>query len=91
MPLVHWEAGSASLLLDVREPAEIADYAVPGALNIPLKQLRSRLAEIPRDREIAVICRSGQRAYLATRILLQNGFDAKTLSGGVLAVQQSET
>ena len=91
MPLVHWEAGGASLLLDVREPAEIADYAVPGAINIPLKQLRTRLAEIPRDREIAVICRSGQRAYLATRILLQNGFDAKTLSGGVLAVQQSQT
>lgn len=91
MPLAHWNAGNTSLLLDVREPAEIAAYAVPGALNIPLKQLRARLTEIPRDREIAVICRSGQRAYLATRILLQNGYDAKTLSGGVLAVQQSET
>jgi rhodanese-related sulfurtransferase len=91
MPLAHWNASSTSLLLDVREPAEIAAYAVPGSLNIPLKQLRARLTEIPRDREIAVICRSGQRAYLATRILLQNGYDAKTLSGGVLAVQQSET
>jgi NADPH-dependent 2,4-dienoyl-CoA reductase/sulfur reductase-like enzyme/rhodanese-related sulfurtransferase len=89
MPLVHWSADDHSLLLDVREPSEIEAYAVPGALSIPLKQLRARLVEIPRDREIAVICRSGQRAYLATRILLQNGFDAKTLSGGVLAVQQA--
>ncbi len=91
MPLAHWDVGNTCLLLDVREPAEIATYPVPGAINIPLKQLRARLAEIPRDREIAVICRSGQRAYLATRILLQSGYEAKTLSGGVLAIQQSET
>lgn len=89
MPLAHWSVDHTSLLLDVREPSEIADYAVPGALSIPLKQLRARLSEIPRNRDIAVICRSGQRAYLATRILLQNGFTARTLSGGVLAVQQS--
>jgi NADPH-dependent 2,4-dienoyl-CoA reductase/sulfur reductase-like enzyme/rhodanese-related sulfurtransferase len=88
MPVAHWHETGESLLLDVREPSEIAAYAVPGALNIPLKQLRARLSEVPRDRPVNVICRSGQRAYLATRILLQNGFDAKNLSGGVLAVQQ---
>ena len=89
MPVAHWSTDDTSLLLDVREPAEIAAYAVSDAIHIPLKQLRARLSELPRDREIAVICRSGQRAYLATRILLQNGFSAKTLSGGVLAVQET--
>ena len=89
MPVAHWSADNTSLLLDVREPAEIEAYAVPDAIHIPLKQLRARLSELPRDREIAVICRSGQRAYIATRILLQNGFSAKTLSGGVLAVHKN--
>jgi NADPH-dependent 2,4-dienoyl-CoA reductase/sulfur reductase-like enzyme/rhodanese-related sulfurtransferase len=85
MPLVHWDALDGSLLLDVRNPQEIAVEAVPGALNIPLPLLRSRLAELPRDREIAVICRSAVRAYYATRILLQNGFKAKNISGGMLS------
>ncbi len=89
MPLTHWNGSGDSLLLDVREPSEIAAFAVPGALNIPLKQLRARIGEIPRDKQIDVICRSGQRAYLATRILLQNGLKARTLSGGVLSVQQA--
>ncbi len=89
MPVAHWSADKTSLLLDVREPAEIEAYAVPDAIQIPLKQLRARLSELPRDREIAVICRSGQRAYIATRILLQNGLSAKTLSGGVLAVHKN--
>ena len=65
---------------------ELAVENVPGALNIPLGQLRSRLNELPRDREINVICRSGQRAYTATRILLQNGFKAKDISGGMLSL-----
>ena len=54
-------------------------------MHIPLAQLRGRLDELPRDREIHVVCRSGQRAFAATRCLLQNGFDAKVLSGGLLA------
>ena len=60
----------------MREPVELAVENVPGAVNIPMGQLRSRLGELPRDREIHVICRSAQRAYYATRILLQNGFKA---------------
>jgi rhodanese-related sulfurtransferase len=55
------------------------------AINIPLGQLRSRLGELPRDRDILVICRSGGRAYYATRILLQDGFNARTLSGVMLS------
>ena len=58
---------------------------MPGAVNIPLPQLRSRLGELPRDREIHIICRSAQRAYYATRILLQHGFKAKNIAGGMLS------
>ncbi|MGA8033769.1 MAG: FAD-dependent oxidoreductase, partial [Casimicrobiaceae bacterium] len=91
MPLSHWGAGGDPLLLDVRAPMELAVESVPGAVNIPLGQLRERLGELPRDREILVICRSGGRAYFATRILLQNGFKARTLAGGMLSRTQTET
>jgi rhodanese-related sulfurtransferase len=50
-----------------------------------LPQLRTRLRELQPDREIHVICRSAQRAYYATRILMQNGFKAKNISGGMLS------
>jgi NADPH-dependent 2,4-dienoyl-CoA reductase/sulfur reductase-like enzyme/rhodanese-related sulfurtransferase len=84
MPVAHW-ADEHPFLLDVRQPAELAVEQVPGVVNIPLPDLRARLDELPRDREIHVICRSGQRAYYATRILLQNGFDARNVSGGMLS------
>jgi len=86
MPLVHWDTAKTGFLLDVREPMELAVENVPDAVNIPIGELRARLGEIPRDREIHVICRSGQRAYLATRILLQNGFKARNISGGMLSL-----
>jgi len=85
MPLCHWTSVDGQFLLDVRNPPELAVEQVPGALNIPLPELRARLGELPRDREILVICRSAQRAYYATRILLQNGFKARNLSGGMLS------
>jgi rhodanese-related sulfurtransferase len=85
MPLGHWNSLDNAFLLDVRNPPELAVEAVPGTVNIPLPQLRARLGELPRDREICVICRSGGRAYFATRILLQNGFKARNISGGMLS------
>ncbi len=85
MPLTHWDSLNGGFLLDVREKIELAVEHVPEAVNIPLGELRSRLDELPRDREILVICRSGQRAYTATRCLLQNGFDARVISGGMLS------
>jgi NADPH-dependent 2,4-dienoyl-CoA reductase/sulfur reductase-like enzyme/rhodanese-related sulfurtransferase len=85
MPIAHWDATDGAFLLDVRQPVELKVESVPGAVNIPLGQLRGRLSELPRDREILVICRSAQRAYYATRILLQNGFKARNLSGGMLS------
>jgi NADPH-dependent 2,4-dienoyl-CoA reductase/sulfur reductase-like enzyme/rhodanese-related sulfurtransferase len=85
MPLVHWGDTQGGFLLDVRQPLELIVERVQGAANIPLDELRARLGELPRDREILVICRSGQRAYYATRILLQNGFKARDISGGMLS------
>ncbi len=54
-------------------------------VNIPVDELRGRLDELPRDREILVTCRLGQRAYYATQILVQNGFTVRTVAGGMLA------
>ena len=85
MPINHWDAAEKGFLLDVRDPVELAVENAPGAVNIPLGQLRARLDELPRDQEIQVICRSGQRAYSATRILLQHGFKARNVSGGMLS------
>jgi rhodanese-related sulfurtransferase len=90
MPVRHWGEADKALLLDVRMPTELAVESVAGAVNIPLPQLRARLGELPRDREILTICRSGGRAYFATRILLQNGFKARTLSGGMLSRTHSQ-
>lgn len=89
-PLTHWEDRGEGFLLDVREPAELAAASVPGVVNIPLGALRDRLAELPKDREIDVICRSGQRAYVAARLLLQRGYRARVLSGGMLARAHEE-
>ena len=85
MPVSHWTEVDGKFLLDVRNPQELAAEKVPGAVNIPLPELRARLGELPRDREIHVICRSAQRAYYATRILLQNGFKARVMSGGMMS------
>ncbi len=85
MPIIHWAAADGGFILDVRQPAELQVEHIPGAVNIPLPELRARLDELPRDREIFVICRSGQRAYYATRILLQNGLNARTVAGGMLS------
>jgi NADPH-dependent 2,4-dienoyl-CoA reductase/sulfur reductase-like enzyme/rhodanese-related sulfurtransferase len=85
MPLADWDSlgSDDALLLDVREPAEFEAGSIPGAVNVPLSQLRSRLAEVPRDRRIDVYCGVGQRGYYATRFLRQNGMEARNLSGGI--------
>lgn len=89
--LVHWEEwkdrhaadDAMPLVLDVRKPEERASAAVPRTRNLPLGELRSSLGELPRDREIWVHCGVGQRSYYAARILKQNGFQVRNLSGGL--------
>jgi len=84
-PIVHW--GDAELdgvfLLDVRDPDEFEKQHIDGAVNIPLGELRARLDEIPEDRDIWVYCAVGQRAYYATRALMQRGRSIRNLSGGI--------
>jgi len=75
-------------LLDVRTPGEFSAGAIPGAVNIPLDELRGRLDELPKDRPLAVYCGTGLRSYLACRVLTQNGFQAANLSGGIQTWQQ---
>ncbi|WP_031434085.1 FAD-dependent oxidoreductase [Methylomarinum vadi] len=74
---------SRAQLVDVRTAAEFERKHIPGALNIPLDSLRERLDELSREREVWVVCGVGLRAYNATRILQQHGFQVKNLSGGM--------
>ena len=69
-------------LLDVRTPAEVQAGTIPGAVNIPLDQLRQRMDELPKDKEILAFCAVGLRGYLACRILTQHGFKCRNLTGG---------
>jgi len=89
LPIADWKQLNAdcALLVDVRDPDEFAEGHVPGAINLPLIQVRHRLGELPRDREIWLYCGVGQRAYYATRALHQNGFRVKNLPGGVRTYQ----
>lgn len=75
-------------VLDVRSHEEVtgsAIYGAPHAINIPLHELRERIAELDSTQPTVVSCASGARSYLAVRILMQRGFDAVyNLSGGTL-------
>ena len=86
LPLADWKQllPDSALLVDVRDPGEFEDRHIAGAINLPLNELRERLGELPRDREIWLYCRVGQRGYYATRLLMQHGFKVKNLSGGYL-------
>ena len=77
-----------AILLDVREEAEVAAYAIPNAKNIPLGALRDRLSELDPTRRIIVFCAVGVRAYTGARILMQNGFtNVEVYPGGVRLYQ----
>ncbi len=74
---------AAGTLLDVRGKKEFSSWHIPGAINIPLGQLRTRLNEINKDKPVYIYCRVGFRSYLAYRILIQKGFrQASVLAGG---------
>jgi sulfur-carrier protein adenylyltransferase/sulfurtransferase len=71
------------VLLDVREPDEHETCRIEGSMLIPLGQLPSRLAELPNDKEIVVHCHHGGRSARAAGFLIQQGFTAKNLAGGI--------
>jgi len=88
----HWDALDESkvFILDVRDKEEFDEGHVPNAVNIPLNTLRSRLNQLPKDKEVGVYCFVGQSSYVATRILVQNGFKVSNLSGGFLMYRAVE-
>lgn len=75
-------------LLDVRNPAELTTNGqIPGAINIPVDELRGRLNELPKDKEILITCQVGLRGHVAYRMLTLAGFTARNLSGGFKTFQ----
>lgn len=80
------DAGENFLLLDVREPDEIATASLAWATVIPMGEIPERLAELPADKPIYVLCRSGARSGRVTQFLTQNGYtDVANVTGGILA------
>lgn len=85
-PTVQWHGlddavRAGAVLIDVRSPAEHAAGAIPGALNVPLDELRDRLDELPAG-PLVVHCQVGLRGHIATRLLRQHGRDVRNLDGG---------
>lgn len=89
LPLADWDAlpDTSALVVDVREPDELRSGHLPGVLNAPLSTLRERFRELPRDRELWLICGVGQRAYYAARFLAQHGYRVRHLSGGMVTAR----
>jgi rhodanese-related sulfurtransferase len=78
------DAGEDFVLLDVREPDEIATASVTGATTIPMAQVPQHLAELPKDRPIVVMCHHGGRSAKVTTFLNANGYaNAVNLDGGI--------
>ena len=76
-----YQAGA--FVLDVRTQAEWDEYHAPNTTLIPLDELPSRLSELPKDKEIVVVCRSGNRSQQGRDILLQAGYNATSMAGGL--------
>jgi rhodanese-related sulfurtransferase len=74
---------SGTFVVDVRTQEEWDEYHVPNTTLIPLDQLPNRLSELPKDKEIVVICRSGNRSKEGRDILVKAGYNATSMTGGV--------
>ncbi|ACZ38514.1 rhodanese-like domain-containing protein [Sphaerobacter thermophilus] len=87
-PQQAWERASRgdAVIVDVREPDEVAEVAVPGALVIPLGKLDEEVETIPSDREVLFLCRSGNRSAYATDFYRQRGHErTANITGGIIA------
>ena len=76
-------------VLDVREPVEWQHGHVEASLHVPMMELPQRLDDLPRDRQLLVVCTVGGRSARAVQFLQQQGFDATNLDGGLLEWQSS--
>jgi rhodanese-related sulfurtransferase len=78
--------GDGALIVDVREPHEFSQIRAPGAVLLPLGQLGGRVDDLPRDRQLLLVCRSGARSHNATRYLAASGLDnVANVDGGMIA------
>ncbi len=88
--IIHWNKlkkinKEKTILVDVRHPYEFKRGTIEGAINIPVDDLRNRINEIPKDKNVIIFCKQGLRGYIAYKILKQKGFEnIKNLSGGYL-------
>lgn len=83
--LARRDKGEALTLLDVREGWELDVASVAGVLHIPMGEVPQRLAEIAKDKEVVVLCRSGRRSLEVAKVLERHGYRTSNLSGGILA------
>ena len=79
----HQMYQEGTFMLDVRTPEEWNEFHAPNTTLIPLDELASRVNELPKDQPIVVVCRSGNRSQTGRDILLQAGFDATSMNGGL--------
>jgi rhodanese-related sulfurtransferase len=83
-PDAHSALGAgAAILIDVREPSEWAQGHTPDTRHVPLATLPRHVADLPRDQQLLVICRSGNRSRSAAKYLREQGFDARSVAGGI--------
>ena len=87
MPVISWrelvEEKDKVMLIDTRTPEEFSFGTIPGAVNIPLDEMREHLAEIPTDKPVVLFCAVGLRGYLSLRILMGCGYrNVRNLIGG---------
>jgi glyoxylase-like metal-dependent hydrolase (beta-lactamase superfamily II) len=83
--VVLLDSDSALWMLDVRDADEFLDWQIPGAINIPLAELSDRVDEVPRNRDVVVICAAGPRADKGARILFKHDVASRVLDGGMNA------
>ena len=79
------DSGETHMLLDVREPSEHAICAIDGSILIPMGQVGEHLDQLPKDKPIVVHCKMGGRSGQITGLLRARGYDARNLTGGILA------
>jgi rhodanese-related sulfurtransferase len=87
LKVIYWHdiksLGEDGILVDVRSQEEHKEDTMPGAINIPIDELRGRMDELPKEKSIYIFCQIGLRGYLAQRILVQNGYEhVSNISGG---------
>lgn len=83
-------ASHGALALDVREPGEWQAGRIPGAVHMPMREVAHRASELPRDRELIAVCRSGSRSGRVARALEQAGYRVANLEGGMKAWQAAQ-